>query len=163
MRIEGSLRQEAGVERVYAMYTDARFQQLKCDAMEPLASSVEVSGPAGAATSVVTRTMSSEGLPDFVRSFVRNGIEVTEQLSWADAGPDGSRRAAVLITFAGQPMRMTATYTLSPDGAGTRGSLVGELKAGIPLLGGRIEKATAPLILKALAIEESVGRTWLQD
>ena len=49
------------------------------------------------------------------------------------------------------------------DGVGTTATLVAQLIANVPLLGGRIERACAPLVHKALQIEESVGRTWLAE
>jgi hypothetical protein len=161
MRIEGTLSQPADPGQVYAMYVDPEFQRLKCERMNALSSDVSIDGPADARVVTVKRVMSTEGLVDFVRKLVGDGIEITEALTWAAAGADGSRTARVLLTFAGQPMKLTGTFSLRPSGAGTTGSLAGELKAGIPLLGGRIEKAAAPLILKALAIEESLGREYL--
>jgi Protein of unknown function (DUF2505) len=52
---------------------------------------------------------------------------------------------------------------MAPDGDETVCSFLAELTARVPLFGGRIEKATAPVIYKALATEQSLGQTWLGE
>ena len=39
----------------------------------------------------------------------------------------------------------------------------GDLKASIPLLGGRVEKAAAPAVVHAIHGEERTGRRWLTE
>ena len=42
-------------------------------------------------------------------------------------------------------------------------TIAGDLKASIPLLGGRVEKAAAPAVVEAIRAEERTGQRWLAD
>ena len=164
MRIDGTFAHpQATVAEVFAMLSDEAFQKRKCDATGALSSTVEVNGDADRPVITSFRRMSTEGLSDLVRRFVKDWIDIEEIVAWGAAADDGSRSSDVKVSFVGQPVKMAATMSIRPSGTGTTGKLVGELKVSIPLIGGKVESATAPLILKALAIEETVGREWLGE
>jgi hypothetical protein len=147
--------------RVFAMLIDRDFQLRKCEATLALSYTVEISGQPGAPVVSTRRRLPTDGLPDFVRAMVRDGIEIIETITWQATGADGRRGAAVELSFPGQPIRMTGTLELRAEDGGTLGALVADLKAAVPLVGGRIEKAAAPLISQAMAIEERLGQVWL--
>jgi Protein of unknown function (DUF2505) len=164
MRIEGRFAHPAaGVAQVFAMLTDEAFQKRKCDATGALSSTVEIEGDADRPVVTSVRKMSTARLPLFVRRLAPNGIDIEETVAWHSTAADNSRSSDVTVSFVGQPVKMAATMEIRPRGGGTAGTLVGELKVGIPLLGGKIESAIGPVILKALAIEEAVGREWLGE
>jgi hypothetical protein len=146
---------------VFAMLTNRDFQRLKCEATLALSYTVDISGEPGAPVVSTRRRLPTDRLPDFVRAMVRDGIEIIETITWEAAGADGRREAAVALSFPGQPIRMTGTLELRSEDGGTLGALVADLRAAVPLVGGRIEKATAPLISQAMAIEERLGQVWL--
>ena len=56
---------------------------------------------------------------------------------------------------------MNGTVRLGPAGSGTRIDVDGDLKAKIPLLGGKVEKAAEGPILGAIEKEQEVGTAWL--
>jgi hypothetical protein len=56
---------------------------------------------------------------------------------------------------------MTGTLRMAPGGSGTRIDVDGDLKAKIPLLGGKVEKAAEQPILSAIDKEQEVGTAWL--
>ena len=58
---------------------------------------------------------------------------------------------------------MRGTVHLEPVQQGTNLNISGDLKAHIPLIGGRIEKAAAPAFIKALRSEHETGRRWLAE
>lgn len=151
----------ADLDAVFAMLTDPDFQRERCDATGALESTVSITGDAGSPTVVCRRKMATAGLPDFVRRVVGSNIEVVDEVRWLPAANQPVRAAEVRLTFNGQPTKMTGRLDVRSDSAGTKGTLAADLKAGIPLIGARIEKATAPLILKAMSSEQIVGRRWL--
>ena len=164
MKVTAALSQpDDGPIAVFAMMIDPKFQEQKCAASEALSYSVDVSGPTEHPIVRTVRKLPTDGLPEFVKAMVRDGITVEETYTWTAAEPDGTRVADVVVSFVGQPLKMTGTFTLRPAGAGTRGDLVGDLRAGIPLFGGRIETATEPVIVKALELEQDLGRAWLTE
>ncbi len=162
MKVTANLSQPGGdPAAVFAMLTDRSFQQQKCAATGALSSTVTVEVVQGRTRVTTSRQMPTDGLPDFARALVHAPITVEEIYDWDEPAPDGSRTAVTTVSFVGQPLRMTGTLTLRPVGEGTEGVLSGELKAAIPLFGGKIEAATEPVIRAAAQIEQDLGRSWL--
>jgi hypothetical protein len=65
------------------------------------------------------------------------------------------------MTVLGQPVRFKATLRLAPGGRGSVIDIVGELKVAIPLLGRKLEEATAPAIIAGYQTQQEVGDRWL--
>jgi hypothetical protein len=83
---------------------------------------------------------------------------------WSPPAADGSRDATVDVRFAGAPIEMHGTIALRPDradGENAVARLQADLKASIPLIGGRIEKACAQAVLAAVKVEERTAGEWL--
>jgi hypothetical protein len=81
--------------------------------------------------------------------------------TWGPAAADGARDGTIVVEIKGAPVRLTGTITLRPEGAGTVEDVQGDLKAAVPLVGGKIEKVVAPSIQGAVAKEQEVGLRWL--
>jgi Protein of unknown function (DUF2505) len=161
MKIEATLRYPADCARVAALTADPAFQDAKCVATGALSHSVDVTATGDRFVIKTVRRMPTDTLPDFVRSLVRNGITVNEVDDWGPAGADGSRDAAVAVSFAGAPIQMNGTLALRPVGTGSVGTLRADLSAGIPFIGGRIEQACAHAVLAAVKVEERTAASWL--
>ncbi|MCL2780742.1 MAG: DUF2505 domain-containing protein [Actinomycetia bacterium] len=165
MKIDLDLMHPAPPVVVHAMLTDPQFHERKCAATGALEYQVRVlpaGGPDPTRTVVRTqRRLPTDGLPDLVRSFVKNGLVVRESIAWGPAHADGARVAEVDVQIVGQPVRMRGTLAMSPCPRGTAGHLLAELTVAVPLLGGAIEKLVAPTIVDAIRAEERVGRDWL--
>ncbi len=110
-----------------------------------------------------TTTVSERSLPspEMAKKFVGSTITVHEEVTWGDAAADGSRSGQVRLTVPGQPFLLNGTVTLKPGGAGSVVDLNGDLKVSIPLLGKKLEEASAPAILEGFKVQENVGRDWL--
>ena len=164
MRVDGVIAYPQGSPaEVFTMLIDPEFQRRKCAATG--ASSYDVSiTETGADTAIVCRrTLPTDDLPDFVRPFVAGGLELIETVTWGPAAGDGARRGGVLLAFTDKPLSMTGNLDMAADGSGTTATLVAQLVASVPLLGGRIERACEPLVHKALEVEQSVGISWLAE
>ncbi len=79
---------------------------------------------------------------------------------WGPAGADGSRTATLHVDFHGAPARMSGTMDLHPKGPGSELILESEFKATVPVIGGKIEKVAAPIIISVIDAEEQTGREW---
>jgi hypothetical protein len=88
-------------------------------------------------------------------------LKVTETQDWGPAAADGSRRATVEMLVSGAPITLKGTMSLTPGGPGTLEEIDAELKAKVPLVGGKIEKAAAPPIEEAIDIEARTAHEWL--
>ncbi len=153
MRIAETARYPAPPEEVFAVLADEDFQDAKCEATHAMSHTVEVTARDGRTRVRTERELPATGLPDVARSFVGDTLRVTETHDWGPAGPDGSRRASIEIGVRGAPITMRGTIALLPDGPGTREEIEANLSASVPLVGGRIERAAAPVVQQAITIE----------
>ena len=151
------------VEEVYALFTDAAFQEAKCLATTDDANhfSVDVGGGPGGGRVRTERHLRSQGLPDVAKSFVGEHLTIIEVQDWSGPAGDGSRQSAVDMHVKGAPLTLKGTLRLEPTASGTVKVLDAELKAHVPFIGGRIEKAAAEPINAAIEIETGLLREWL--
>jgi len=163
MRITETITYHAPVDVVYAMKTSPEFQERKCADSGALRHDVAVREEGAGAVVVTRRDLSSDGLPDFVKSIVGAHLSVTETYRWNAPSADGSRDGTLTVEAAGAPVAMRGTVRMEPQGGSTHLTIDGDLKANVPLVGGRIEKAAAPAFIKALRSEHESGRRWLDE
>jgi len=163
MRLTAEIRYPGSTpDAVFAMLTDRAFQERKCAATGSLAYEVEIRPAAhGGALISTHRTLPADAVPEFVRRFVGGTVRVAEHSDWAAIDGDGVRSGTVVVEIVGAPVQLTGSLWLGLDGGGTLHEVSGELKASVPLIGGKIEKAAEPAIRGAIRVEERTGRAWL--
>jgi len=151
------------VEEVYALFTDVAFQEAKCLATTDDANhfSVDILGGPSGERVRTERHLRSQGLPDVAKSFVGEHLTIIEVQDWSAPAGDGSRQSAVDMHVKGAPLTLKGTLRLEPTASGTVKVLDAELKAHVPFIGGRIEKAAAEPIRAAIEIETGLLREWL--
>lgn len=118
-------------------------------------------GDEGAFTVTTRRSLPTDQIPPNVRAFVGSSLEVRQAEAWERPGPDGERRGTVAVEIVGAPVRLTGTVALTADGAASRITYDGELKAHVPLFGAAVEEAAARAVRGALQAEEAVAREWV--
>lgn len=163
MRITETITYHAPVEVVYAMKTNPEFQERKCADSGALQHDVAVREQGEGAVVVTRRDLSTDGLPDFIKSIVGAHLSVTETYQWDGPAADGSREGTLTVEAAGAPVAMRGTVRMTPESGATHLTIDGDLKASVPLVGGRIEKAAAPAFIEALRSEHESGRRWLDE
>jgi hypothetical protein len=164
VHITAELTYDSDPATVFAMICDVTFQERKCVASGALQHEVEIEQyEDGGAVVTTHRTLPTDDVPDFVRSFVGQTLQVTQTDDWTSPQPDGGRSGTAVVEIAGAPVRFTADLHLEPDGSGTRQSVAGELKASVPLVGGRVEKAAKPAIMAAIRAEQRTSDAWLTE
>lgn len=162
MKLQEEIRYDAPPADVAAMLADPSFVEEKCRATGALEQTVEVDGDASGPFTVTTvRHMPTDEFPDVAKKFVGDTVVIKQVDTWQAAQEDGSRSGDVRLKIAGAPVELLGTMALAPSGSGTLQELVGDLKASVPLLGGKLEKAAAPAIVMALRKEQEVGRAYL--
>ena len=81
---------------------------------------------------------------------------------WGAAGPvRGRRNGTVVVEIKGAPVRLTGSLRWRPKAAARAERVDGDLKASIPLVGGKVEKAAEPAIRAAITKEQEIGIEWL--
>lgn len=162
VRINAELAYDATPHAVFAMIRDAAFQKRKCVTSGAVEHEVQIEEHDDGTTLVTThRTMPTDGVPDFVKSFVGETLTVIQSDEWAVPAPDGGRYGTAVARIAGTPITFTATLRLAAAGDGSRQTIDGDLKASVPLIGGRIEKAAEPAIRAAIRAEQRTSTDWL--
>ena len=161
MKIAKTIDYAATPDEVFAVLSDARFQEAKCKATAAIKYNASVKTVGDRTVITTERILPSDDLPDFARSMVGETLKVTETQDWGPASDDGSRQGTVEMNVAGAPISLKGTLGLKPGGSGTIETLDSDLKAKIPLIGGKIEKAAAPPIEQAIDIEGETAAQWL--
>jgi len=168
MDIRREITFDADVDSVVAMMLDREFLERRCAASHAVAYTVDV--PAGASPAStepvvvrIHRSLSTAGMPDIVHRFVGQTIEIDEQMRWLPATGDGTRTALDHLQVRGVPVSMSGTLVLTPEGGRTRQTVEQTLKASIPLLGSRVEKAAAPVVADSVDLDERLGAEYLAN
>ncbi|GAA2169325.1 DUF2505 domain-containing protein [Pedococcus bigeumensis] len=162
MKIAKTIEYAATPEEVFAVLSDVKFQEAKCAATAAIKHSADVKTVGDHTVITTERILPSDGLPDFAKSMVGPTLKVTETQDWGPASSGGGRRGTVDMTVAGAPIALQGTMMLAPGGGGTVETIEAELKAKVPLIGGKIEKAAAPPIEEAIDIEALTAAKWLK-
>jgi hypothetical protein len=166
VKFRADISYSATPDRVFAMLLDPAFQEKVCLATGALDHSVDVepvggSGSVDGATITTTRKLPADGLPDFVRTFVGETLDVMRVDHWGPLEDDGSRRGTIVVEIHGTPVRLSGTMVMRGQGSGTVEDVEGDLKASVPLVGGKIERAAEPAVRAAVSKEQEVGTEWL--
>lgn len=163
MRVTAEMQYPAAPGEVFTMLTDQTFQDRKLSQTGALSWQVQVRVEAGGAVITSRRALPTDQVPDAFRALVGNEINISQTESWGPAGPDGGRTGTLVVEVAGAPVRMDARLSLSASGVGTVERVDGELKARVPLVGGRIERSAEPAVRAAIDAEQRIGQAWLAE
>jgi Protein of unknown function (DUF2505) len=156
MKFSHQMMYDAGPAEVRAMIVDPEFREKVCQAIGTVRHSVRVEGSGDEVGVTVDQTQSAHELPSFARKFVGNEIRIIQRETWREP-----TRAGLDLEIPGKPGRLTGGIVLDGDDDGTVEELSGDLKVGIPLIGGKLEEFVGDIFAAALRIEEKVGRQWL--
>ncbi|WP_129667413.1 DUF2505 domain-containing protein [Phytoactinopolyspora endophytica] len=160
MELHSELRFDADPYAVFGMLTDEAFIAKKAIAAKALRHQSSVSWDGDRVTVELVRIMPPD-VPDFVRRFVGETIDIKQTDVWEPAAPDGSRTGTITLEMVGMPVTCGGTMRLAAAGASTTLTISGTIKAAVPLFGGKIEEAVHQGLTEAAKIEEQVGRAWL--
>jgi len=98
----------------------------------------------------------TEGLPSFAKKIAGDTTRVIQTEEWASpSGPSPSSASPRTRSS------MSGTIELVPDGAGTLEVVELEIKARVPLVGGKLEGLMAEQVREGMDTERKVGRAWL--
>jgi hypothetical protein len=161
VNVTAQIRYAADPATTFAMLLDRGFQEQVCRATGATGFEVDVEQLDDGGTVRTDRQLPTDQFPDFVKTFVGDIVHVVRVDTWGAAEADGSRAGTIVVEIKGAPVRLEGTLRLRPEGAATVEDVQGDLKASVPLIGGRIEKAVEPPIRSAVAKEEQVGARWL--
>ena len=155
-RLRHDLTYDAAMADVAAMLADPTFREEVCDEQRVLRAMVTVDPDGEGMQVTIDQVQAATGIPSFAKKFVGDEINIVQQESWTSATD-----ADITVTIPGKPGEMTGTATLGESGGVTTETVDLTIKVGIPLVGGKIEGLISDLLLKALKVENRVGRDYL--
>jgi hypothetical protein len=147
---------------VFAMFCDEKFLLGKYDALGyPKFEVLGVEASDGGAR-ITTRRHAPANVPGFAKRLFGETTEMVQTDVW---GPeqDGVREGTWTIDVPGKPVKAGGTIRLEPSANGSLVSIEGELKASVPLIGGKIESWAGGEAKEALVKEYEFGVGWLAD
>lgn len=159
-RIEVRTEYAHPVERVYAALTDETCVRERLASIGGRNSQlVSFSTDGGTTTAVMRQGIDAEHLPGVVRRVASNGVTIERTETWRPDGRTGTVEAAV-SGFTGS---LQGTTALTETAGGSELVLDGEVKVGIPLIGGKIEDVIVEQLGKLLRAEAKFTNRWLES
>lgn len=141
--------------QVYAMLADPAFRKATCAAQDVVSVDVQIT-ETGAGMSVRIDQDQRTPVPGFARKIIGETTRAIQIEEWSD-----DTRASLVIETPKTPGSMAGTITIGPDGAGAVEVVELEIKSGVPLIGGRLEKLMGDLVRKSIEVEHATGISWL--
>ena len=155
MRLRHQLAYDAPPADVLAMMADPLFWDEVADATGALSSRATV-GTEGSTTHVVIdQEQEVAGVPSFARKFVGDSTRAITTQDWQGT------RATYVVETPGKPTSISGTAEVAENGTGSTLTYDLEVKASVPLVGGKLEKLVVQLTTEGFDKEQAVGAAWL--
>jgi hypothetical protein len=155
MRLRHELAYAAPPADVLAMVSDPLFWDKVADATGALSSTATV-GTEGTVTRVIIdQEQKVVGVPSFAKKFVGDSTRAITTQVWEGTS------ASYQVETPGKPTSISGTATIAENGAGSTLTYDLEVKASVPLIGGKLEKLVVDLTTEGFDKEQSVGAAWL--
>ena len=155
MNLTRELSYEAGVDEVRTMLCDPAYWDRVAVATGARSSSTTVDGD----TITTDELQEVAGVPSFAKKIVGDSTRAIKTISWHG---DDAARADFTVDTPGKPTSIAGGLTLAPAGAGSTLTYDLEIKASVPLVGGKLEKLVAELTDAGFTEEHAVGQAWLR-
>lgn len=155
MRLHHELAYDAPPDVVRAMLTDPLFWDRVADATGALSSTATVDVEATTTRVVVDQEQRVVGVPSFAKKFVGDSTRaITTQVWQGDA-------ASYVVETPGKPTSLSGTATIAENGTGSTLTYDIEVRASVPLIGGKLERLVVGLTTEGFEKEQTVGAAWL--
>lgn len=150
----------AGPDRVFPLFSDPELVSARYEAVGASDVTIDECGPDGVGFVLATTRTVASPIPAFAAKVLpsRNRISQTER--W---GPEagGDRAGEWEVSVHGVPIRMHGTMSLSGVDGSTRYRVKGEVRVGIPLIGGRLAGFVVDDLRAKLRAEHRFATEWL--
>lgn len=156
MDLQTTLAYDAPPEDVLAMMLEPAFWDRVAERTGAVTSETSVEGTATGTCVRTEEVQETAGVPAFARKIAGDRTRVVKHLTWH--GLDCS----VEIESPGKPTSICGSAALVPDGSGTRLTYDLDVRATVPLIGGKIEKLVVQLTTEGFEREHAAGVAWLR-
>jgi hypothetical protein len=155
MRLRHELAYDAPPADVIAMMSDPLFWERVGEANDVISWTPTVTTEAEGTRVVIDEQQRTAGVPSFAKKIVGESTRVVITQVW------WGQQASYEIETPGKPTRVRGTATVSPNGTGAVLVYDLDVKASVPLIGGKLEKLVVDLTREGFDKEQTVGAAWL--
>ncbi len=155
MKLRHELTFDATPDEVLAMLTDPAYWDKVAVATEAISSTATVETAGGSTTVVVDQLQKVVGVPGFAKKFVGDSTRAITTQVWT------GNTATYVVDTPGKPTTMKGSLSLAAKGAGTGLVYDLDVKASVPLIGGKLESLVVDLFTEGLGKEQATGSAWL--
>lgn len=128
----------ATVDKVFALLTDPKWLEARGQALGELSTQVKAKKSAGGVTLSMKRRVRRD-LPSLVAKVLSPESDLVFEETWT-AATEAGRSGTLTMEAVGQPVKMSATFELSPAGKGCVYRITHKCKSSVPFIGGAVEK-----------------------
>jgi hypothetical protein len=155
---EGTL--HADVPSVAALYTDKEFLTAFVKGLGAQDVKVDVSERAAA----LVWQVPTNNFPSFLRRLLGNRVPLTERISWTTIDGIHAMGPYVLsIDVRGRHAGLDSTGTVDATSDGCMHRIKGNIRVGLPFIGGKVEDAATKPLLSLMADRTTFADTWLRE
>ncbi len=140
----------APIEQVFALLTDPKWLEARSLALGELSAKVK-SKKAGKGVALSMTRRARRELPALVAKVLPAESDLQFEETWTPA--EGGYDGMLTMDIVGQPVKMTAEFTLEATGKGCLYSIEHATKCSIPLVGGAVAKFALQQIQQGCAAE----------
>ena len=155
MRLRHELAYDAPPAEVRAMLNDPLFWDEVAAATGALSSTATIGAEGATTRIVVDQEQRVTGVPSFAKKFVGDSTRAITTQVWR------GDEASYEVEAPGKPTSIKGTATLAENGAGSTLTYDLDVKASVPLVGGKLEKLVVELTTEGFEKEQVVGAAWL--
>lgn len=155
MRLRHELAYDAPPADVLAMMSDPLFWRKVGEANDVISWTPTVTTEPGGTRVVIDEEQRTAGVPSFAKKIVGESTRVVITQVWR------GQEASYEIETPGKPTRVRGTATVAPNGTGSVLVYDLDVKASVPLIGGKLEKLVVDLTTEGFDKEQTVGAAWL--
>lgn len=148
---------------LYRIVTSREYLQARLDKLGgPNASIVELSADADHAKLSFQHSVPAEKLPAVIRTLFSGDLRIDRTETWT-RNDDAEYLGTVVAGIAGMPGRIEGSMRITPLNGGAHLRGTGQVSVSIPLIGGKVESASAEQVNKLLAAEAEFTAHWLSE
>lgn len=155
MKLRHELTYAAPPGDVLAMLTTPGYWDKVAAATGALSNKAGVTADGDATTIVVDQEQAVQGVPSFAKKFVGESTRAITTQVWRGLS------ASYTVDTPGKPTSISGTASLAPGGDGCVLTYDLDVKASVPLIGGKLEKLVVDLTTAGMEKEQAVGAAWL--
>ena len=155
MRLRHELAYDAPPAEVRAMLNDPLFWDEVAAATGALSSTATIGAEGATTRIVVDQEQRVTRVPSFAKKFVGDSTRAITTQVWR------GDEASYEVEAPGKPTSIKGTATLAENGTGSTLTYDLDVKASVPLVGGKLEKLVVELTTEGFEKEQVVGAAWL--